>query len=216
MYFYRQSLYVHFQSIHSYPSLNSRPNSASRRARRICPTKCTYHPPAQSLNTLRRTRASLHRESVPATCTYSPGRSFGVRAREFRLKRSRGSKHVSLRRRRRGSGPRGNVVVERRSVIKHISHISHLRRVPIPNVLVERRSGIKHSSHMSHFLCVPTPNVSVERRSGYKHTLHSSHLRCVPTSNVLVERRSSIKHRSHITHLLLCSNSPMSWLNAEA
>ena len=68
----------------------------------------------------------------------------GVGAREFRLKSSRGSKHVSLRRRRRGSGPRGNVVVERRSLIKHSIHKSHLRCVPPPNVLVERRSFTKH------------------------------------------------------------------------
>ena len=48
-------------------------------------------------------------------------------------------------------------------------HISHLRCVPTPNVLVERRSVIKHISHISHLRCVPTPNVVVERRSGIKH-----------------------------------------------
>ena len=66
-----------------------------------------------------------------------------VGARKFRLKRSCAGKHFSLRRRRRGSGPRGNVLVERRSGIKHISHISHLRCVPTPNVLVERWSVLK-------------------------------------------------------------------------
>ena len=72
----------------------------------------------------------------------------GVGAREFRLKRSCVEKHVSLRRRRCGSGPRGNVLVERRSGSKHIQHSSHLRCVPTPNVLVERRSGIKHTIHI--------------------------------------------------------------------
>ena len=99
----------------------------------------------------------------------------GVGAREFRFKRSCVEKHFSLRRRRCGSGPRGNVLVERRSGIKHICHISHLRCVPTPNVLVERRSGSKHKSHSNHFLCVPTPNVLVERRSGIKHSIHIRH-----------------------------------------
>ena len=79
---------------------------------------------------------------------------------EFRLKRRSVEKHVSLRRRRCGSGPRGNVVVE-------------------------RRSGKKHSSHRSHFFCVPTPNVLVERRSGIKHTIHSSHLSLCSNSQCL-------------------------------
>ena len=83
----------------------------------------------------------------------------GVGALKFRLKRSCGSKHVSLRRRRCGSSPRGNVLVERRSGIKHPSHSSHLRCVPTPNVLVEHRSVIKHRIHISHLRRVPTPNV---------------------------------------------------------
>ena len=68
----------------------------------------------------------------------------GVGAREFRLKRSCVGKHISLRRRRRRSRPRGNVLVERRSSIKHFIHSSHFFCVPTPNVLVERRSFIKH------------------------------------------------------------------------
>ena len=64
-----------------------------------------------------------------------------VLARVFRLKRSRSRKHKTLRCCRGCSSPRGNVLVERRSFIKHSSHISHLRCVPIPNGLVERRSG---------------------------------------------------------------------------
>ena len=110
--------------------------------------------------------------------------------------------------------PTPNVLVERRSGIKHIIHSSHLRCVPTPNVLVERRSGLKHICHMSHFLCVPTPNVLVERRSWIKHIPYS-HLRCVPTPNVLVERRSDTN-----IYLILVTFSvfqlPMSWLNAEA
>ena len=121
-------------------------------------------------------------------------------ARKFRLKCRSVEKHVSLRRRRRGSGPRGNVVVERRSGPKHKTHFSHLRCVPTSNVLVERRSGIKHSSHKSHLRCIPIPNGLVERRSALKHKFHSSHLRCVPTPNVSVERTSVIKHIIHSSH----------------
>ena len=40
--------------------------------------------------------------------------------------------------------------------------ISVTCRVPTPNVLVERRSLIKHIIHSSHFLCVPLRNVAVE------------------------------------------------------
>ena len=65
--------------------------------------------------------------------------------------------------------------------------------VPTPNVLVERRSGIKHTIHISHFLCVPIPNVLVERRSGIKHISHSSHFPCVPLRNVAVECTFSTK-----------------------
>ena len=103
----------------------------------------------------------------------------GVGALKFRLKRRSVEKHVSLRRRRCGSSPRGNVLVERRSGIKHIFisvtcavfqlpmswlnaeanetyiHISHLRCVPTPNVLVE--AGNK-TEFISSLLC-PTPSL---------------------------------------------------------
>ena len=86
--------------------------------------------------------------------------------------------------------------------IRNIDFISsHLRCVPTPNVLVERRSGIKHPIHINHFSCIPTPNVLVERRSGMKHPLHINHFSCIPTPNVLVERRTTTKHMSHISHL---------------
>ena len=124
--------------------------------------------------------------------------SDGVGARKFRLKRSCAEKHVSLRRRRCGSSPRGNVVVERRSGTKHSIHISHLRCVPTPNVLVERRSLIKHISHSSHLRCVPTPNVLVERRSLIKHSIHSSHFACVPLRNIAVECTFTAKALRHI------------------
>ena len=62
----------------------------------------------------------------------------GVGALKFGLKRSCAGKHIRLRRCRRRSSPQGNVLVERRSRIKHLCHISHLRCVPTPNVLVER------------------------------------------------------------------------------
>ena len=133
--------------------------------------------------------------------------SDGVGARKFRLKRSCAGKHVGLRRRRCGSGPRGNVVVECRSETKHRFHISHLRCVPTPNVLVERKSFFKHSSQSHHLRCIPTPNVLVERRSFIKHIMHISHLRCVPIPNVLVERRSFFKHSSH-SHHLRCIPTP--------
>ena len=221
MYFYRQSLEKHFHHIHSYLPPNSYPNSASSRSYYQTPT--SVHSPVPSAPSSDKHASTKscqladgigvrggggggeggdgggeeaeRRTQVLLDCIARPRRTGdGVGARKFRLKRSSVEKHVSLRRRRRGSSPRGNVVVERRSGSKHISHISHLRCVPTPNVLVERRSGIKHISHISHLRCVPTPNVLVERRSGMKHTFHSSHLRCVPTPNVLVERRSVIKH----------------------
>ena len=44
----------------------------------------------------------------------------------------------------------------------NISHISHFLCVPTPNVLVERRSSLKHMLHSSHFFCVPLRNVAVE------------------------------------------------------
>jgi hypothetical protein len=127
------------------------------------------------------------------------------------LKRRSVEKHVSLRRRRCRSSPRRNVVVERRSGLKHKPHtsinsiniipISHFLCIPTPNVLVESRSGMKHPIHINHFSCIPTPNVLVKRRSVIKHSIHNSHLRCVPPSNVLVERRTTTKHMSHISHL---------------
>ena len=130
--------------------------------------------------------------------------SDGVGARKFRLKRSRAGKHIRLRRCRCGSGPQGNVLVERISGTyikhKHTIHRSHFCCIPIPNVLVERRSFRKHISHTSHLRCVPTPNVVVERRSSIKRRPHISHLCRVPTPNVLVERRSGPKHISHIRH----------------
>ena len=88
-----------------------------------------------------------------------------VRAQEFVMERRSSKKHPCLPPliRRRLSSPRGNVLVERRSRIKHIQHIRHLRCVPIPNVLVKRRSFIKHHSHTRHLRCVPIPNVLVER-----------------------------------------------------
>ena len=65
---------------------------------------------------------TLPDESMPARVwnwrgTYARIRRTGdgVGARKFRLKRSCVEKHVSLRRRRCGSSPRGNVLVERRS-----------------------------------------------------------------------------------------------------
>ena len=83
---------------------------------------------------------------------------FGVvRAQEFVLERRSSHKHPCLLLRRRLSSPRGNVLVERRSRIKHIQHIRHLRCVPIPNVLVKRRSFLKHISHIRHLRRVPTP-----------------------------------------------------------
>ena len=105
---------------------------------------------------------------------------------------------VSLRRRRRCSSPRGNVLVERRSEIKHTCHISHLRCVPTPNVLVERRSERKHINHISHFFCVPTPirfrpDVLGERRCAFKHITHSGHRRRVPLRYVTVECTSITK-----------------------
>ena len=111
----------------------------------------------------------------------------GVSTRKFGLKGMSVEKHVSLLRRRCGSSPRRNVVVERISVRKHRMHKSHLRCIPTPNVLVEHISVLKHSSHTSHFFCVPTPNVFVESSSGLKHTSHISHFFCIPTPNVLVE-----------------------------
>ena len=150
-------------------------------------------------------RGSLSRASILAPYLLRHTRTRrtgdGVGAREFRLKRSCVEKHVVLATRRRGSSPRGNVLVERRSGRKHTIHRSHLRRVPTPNVLVERRSGMKHILHSSHLRCVPTPDVLVERRSEKKHCIHSSHFPCVPTPNVLVERRSGSKHIPHISHL---------------
>ena len=111
----------------------------------------------------------------------------GVGARKFRLKRSCGSKHVSLRRRRCGSSPRRNVVVERRSLIKHPLHISHFRCVPTPNVLVERRSGSKHRIHSRHFCCVPAPNSLIKRISASKHGPSILDIRDVPAVDRLVE-----------------------------
>jgi len=90
--------------------------------------------------------------------TRRTGVGFGVvRAQEFVLERRSSHKHPCLRIRRRLSSPRGNVLVKRRSCIKHIQHIRHFRRVPIPDVLVEQRSAIKHHTHMSHLRRVPTP-----------------------------------------------------------
>ena len=71
-------------------------------------------------------------------------------------------KHTTLCRRCRRSSPRRDVVVERRSGIKHIIHIIYFLCVPTPNVVVERRSGRQtYHSHISHLRCVPTPNVVV-------------------------------------------------------
>ena len=146
MYFYRQSLDKHFQYIHSYLPPNSYPNSASSRTKRLSiePSLYILQSP-QSLQIL--PHQTLPDESMPACIrnwrgTYARIRRTGdgVGALKFRLKCRSVEKHVRLRRCRCGSSPRGNVLVERRSGMKHISHISHLRCVPTPNVLVERRS----------------------------------------------------------------------------
>ena len=86
----------------------------------------------------------------------------GVGARKFRLKRRRVPEHfdLRLRRRRGGSGPRRNVVVECRRLIKHGRHISHSRRVPSRNIAVECRfrrcrSRLKAPPHISHSTDVP-------------------------------------------------------------
>ena len=74
----------------------------------------------------RRRRRRRRRDPSALDCTARTRRTGdGVGAREFRLKRSCFEKHVSLRRCRCGSGPRGNVVVECRSELKHKPHISH-------------------------------------------------------------------------------------------
>ena len=64
MYFYRQSLEKHFQSIHSYLPPNSYPNSASSRSYYQTPTQCTrrYLRPLLQINTLQRKRANLPME----------------------------------------------------------------------------------------------------------------------------------------------------------
>jgi len=126
----------------------------------------------------------------------------GVGARKFRLKRRRVPEHfdLRLRRRRGGSGPRRNVVVECRRLIKHVRHISHSRRVPTPDVLVESICHIEGAMHSSHLRRVPTPNVLVESNSIIKCLSHIRHFRCIPTPNGLVERFSAIKQSAHVCH----------------
>ena len=55
-----------------------------------------------------------------ATCTLTRTYFVGGGTRELGLKRRRGREHIVLRRRRGGSGPRRNVLVERRSLMKHV------------------------------------------------------------------------------------------------
>jgi hypothetical protein len=124
----------------------------------------------------------------------------GVVALELGLKRRRVPEHFDLRLRRGGSGPRRNVLVECRRRKKHVRHVSHFRRVPIPDVLVESYCRIESAMHTGHLRRVPTPNVLVERRSEKKCLSHIRHLRCIPTSNGLVERFSAIKRRAHSSH----------------
>ena len=120
--------------------------------------------------------------------------SHGIGALVFSLKCSRTGEHVRLRRRRRRSSPPKDVSVERRSVIKHIFHISHLRCVPTPNVVVERRSGTKHRSHMSHFLCVPLRNVAVEITFIAKALISTSS----PSTHIFHQTHVPIRHRTVI------------------
>ena len=152
MYFYHQSL-EHLHHIHSYLPPNSYPNSASSRTKRFRSS------PDYTLSSLRnrcRFSQTFRDKSMPARVwnwrwTFARIRrtSDGVGARKFRLKRSCAGKHVSLRRRRCRSSPRGNVVVERRSTIKHVLHICYLRRVPFRNVTIECTFTPKASEHSS-------------------------------------------------------------------
>ena len=82
-------------------------------------------------------------------------------------------------------------MVERRSVIKRRSHISHLRRVPTPNVLVERRSLIKHLIHLTHFPCIPLRNISVECTFTAKAFMCTSS----PSTHIRHQTRVPIRHR---------------------
>ena len=81
-------------------------------------------------------------------------------------------------------------MVERRSEIKHISHISHLLCGPTPNVLVERRSGMKHKSHISHFSRVPLRNIAVECTYIAK-ALNTS----IISTHIFHQTRIPIRHR---------------------
>ena len=172
---------------------------------------------------------TLPDESMPACIrnwrgTYARIRRTGdgVGALKFRLKRRSVEKHIRLRRSRCGSSPRGNVVVERRSDIKHIfiSVTFSVFQLPMSWLNAEAERNISFISvtfsvfqlpmswlnaeadktyyHISHFRCVPTPNVLVERRSLIKHSIHISHFLCVPLRNVAVEctftRQSLEKH----------------------
>ena len=71
---------------------------------------------------------------------------------------------------------------------KHVMHICHLRRVPVPDVLIKRRSIPKHGTHVRHLRCVPVPNRRIETVSIRKCTLHVRHLANVP-----------VRHRSKST-----------------
>ena len=73
---------------------------------------------------------------------------------------------------------------------EHIIKVAITWGIPIAEVLVERKSLKKHLSHLNHFFYIPTPNVLVERITVIKHIFHISHLRCSPISNVLVEHKS--------------------------
>ena len=69
--------------------------------------------------------------------------------------------------------------------------VSHLRCVPTPNVLVERRSEIKHISHICHFFCVPLRNIAVECTFTTKALKSTS----IKSAHTFDQTRIPIRHR---------------------
>jgi len=132
---------------------------------------------------------------------------FVVGTRELISKRRRAREHFILRRRRAGSGPRGNVVVECRSQCKHVPHISHFFCIPTPDVLVERRCAFKHITHSGHRRRVPLRNIAVECTSTTKACVGIS----IPSTHIRHQTRIPIWHRPVIITGRPLSALPCFW-----
>ena len=113
---------------------------------------------------------------------------------KFSLESSRAGEHGSLRCLCGSSTPRRNIVGKHVSILKHVLHISHFRRIPTPNVLIENVSLGKHVSHIFCWCRRPIPDVLIEWISSVSELVEVENWR--PHTNILPRARLCLSCRA--------------------